>query len=169
MDTFNFDAPQAESDRNYVPNDSLLQPQVMLPAQFSDGRHAAQSEPLRRLMAAILQDALRCFISNIHARRAQQAREFYEAKQWLFGSGAKGPFALENVCHILDLDPKQLRRELFDWRTHEIARREQSLGSVPDAPAGGTRPRKLKRGTAIRGRGVLKRISAASDRGSPSM
>ncbi len=42
-------------------------------------------------------------------------REFYEAEQWFRGSQAEGPFAFENVCHILDLDPNHLRRTLRDW------------------------------------------------------
>jgi hypothetical protein len=131
MDTLNFDAPQAESDRNYASYDSILQPQVILPAQFSDGhRRAARSEPLRRLMAAILEDAIRCFRTNINARRAPRRLEFWEAKQWFFGSEAEGPFAFENVCHVLDIDPTQFRRKLLTWRNSQIASRERSVGST---------------------------------------
>jgi len=123
MSSFNFDTPQAESGRNYTTYDAILQPQVLLPSQFSDSRHRpAQLEPLRRLMAAILEDALRCFQRNINARGIRLRREFLEAKEWFFGSGAEGPFAFENVCSVLDLDPKQLRRNLRDWRTNQSAR-----------------------------------------------
>jgi len=144
MDFSNFDAaPQAESDRSFVPYESIVQPQVILPAQFSGGRRqAAPSEPLRRLMAAILEDAVRCFQKNINARHLSQRREFYEAAQWFFGSEAAGPFAFNNVCHILDLDPRHIRHTLRDWSASRIARREGSFGAVVAGGSGRKRASK---------------------------
>ncbi len=143
MDPLNFGAGcQAESNQNYTRYEAILQPQVILPAQFSGGHHrAAPSEPLRRLMAAILEDGLRCFRKNINARLSRR-REFYEAEQWFFGSKAEGPFAFENVCHILDLDPSHLRRTLRDWSASRIAIRQGSYGAVA---VGGSGPRNAPR------------------------
>ena len=141
MNHFNFDQqPQGDSGRNYTSYDSILQPQLILPTQLRGDRRKA-AESLRRLMAAILEDAFKCFQKNINAQHLSQRREFFEAKHWFFGSNADGPFAFENVCHILDLDPDHIRYMLRNWDPRKTTSRGQSSGDLGDRP---TRDRRLQ-------------------------
>ena len=104
----------------------------ILPSQFSGARRGtAESEPVKRLMAAILQDAIDCFRNNINARTPLRHREHFQARDWLFGSGAEGPFAFENICYVLDLDPTQIRRTLKDFRGRESTESARSSDARP--------------------------------------
>src|SRR5579883_1990881 len=72
---------------------SLFVPEIMTPAQFYDGRRQENDEftPIKRLMMAILEDALRCFQNNAGATSGRRKRLFQEAEEWLCGSGGEGP------------------------------------------------------------------------------
>ena len=55
----------------------------------------ATSARSKKLMMAILEDALRCFQNNADAKGGPRKRLFSEAKQWLIGEGGEGPFSFE--------------------------------------------------------------------------
>ena len=67
-------------------------------------------------MLAVLADALRCYQTGFDTRATSRRRAFLEAKQWLFGARADGPFSFENVCYVLDITPDYLRQMLRNWR-----------------------------------------------------
>jgi len=65
---------------------SLFQPDTLLSAQyFDDRRRKAPLEPVKRLMWAILEDAINCFQDNHRARCGKNKRLFDEAREWIFG------------------------------------------------------------------------------------
>jgi hypothetical protein len=67
---------------------------AVMPAQFyPTRRQAASVEPIMRLMAAILIDAVRCFQRHFDARESNQWQEFREAKSWIFEDMGNGPFS----------------------------------------------------------------------------
>ena len=91
---------------------------AVMPAQFSPARrHVASVEPMIRLMAGILIDAVRCFQRHFDARESNRRQEFREAKSWIFDDMGNGPFSFMDVCDWLEIDPHGLR----DW----IVRRQQ--------------------------------------------
>src|SRR5579875_122194 len=102
---------------------SLFVPEIMTPAQFYDGRRQEDSEfaPVKRLMMAILEDALRCFQNNAGAQNGRRKRLFQEAEEWLCGTGGEGPFSFNTVCETLGIEPEMLRRELLHWRAQQLA------------------------------------------------
>jgi hypothetical protein len=95
---------------------TLLQPDILLPAQYLGHRRQSALEPERALMLAILEDAVRCFQENHQARCGNAKRIFQDAQRWLFGSGDDWLFGFENICAILDFDPQYLRRGLCEWK-----------------------------------------------------
>ncbi len=67
------------------PDEPVLQPNAILPAQFYNGRRgSAGLEPVKRLMMAILIDAIGCYQRNLNPMAGRKRREFKEAESWLF-------------------------------------------------------------------------------------
>jgi hypothetical protein len=97
---------------------SALQPEAVMPVQFYGARRGGeQVEAVKRLMCAILEDALRCFERNLQACTTLRRREFREAENWLFSrSEGEGLFSFENVCDALGVDPNRLRRAISQRR-----------------------------------------------------
>jgi hypothetical protein len=97
-------------------------PDILTPGQYYDGVRADSgcARPIRRLMLAVLADAIRCYQTYANPRNRAQRRLFVEAEAWLMDSKADGPFAFETVCETLDMDPSCLREGLRRWRLQEL-------------------------------------------------
>jgi hypothetical protein len=97
-------------------------PDILTPGQYYDGVRAdnACARPIKRLMLAVLADAIRCYQSYANPRSRAPRRLFAEAEAWLMDSKADGPFAYETVCETLDVDPSCLREGLHRWRLQEL-------------------------------------------------
>ena len=81
---------------------SIFVPDVLTPEQYYDSRRDdSRIAPVKRLMMAVLEDALRCFQNNSDAKNGQRKRLFAEAEQWLCGEEGDGPFSFETVCETL--------------------------------------------------------------------
>jgi hypothetical protein len=72
----------------------------------------AAETPERRLMAAVLRDAIDCFIRDCFAPNRHRKRSYREAEEWFFTGDDHGVFSLDNVCGILNLDPGYIRRTI---------------------------------------------------------
>ena len=94
---------------------SLFQPDTLLSAQyFDDRRRKAPLEPVKRLMLAILEDAINCFQDNHRARCGKSQRLFDEAREWIFGV-SDWVFGFENICSALGFEPQYIRAGLRRW------------------------------------------------------
>ena len=112
---------------DHLTHDSLLSGAI-LPVQFhSERRGSSEDEAVKRLMFAILMDAVRCFQTNLNARAMAKRRMFWEAKYWIFEEKGNGPFSFENVCGALEIGPGQLRRWLRQWRRKKNGEEEAHL------------------------------------------
>src|SRR6202035_4615867 len=101
---------------------NLFVPDVLTPEQFYDSRRDdSRIAPVKRLMMAVLEDALRCFQNNADAKSGQRKRLFAEAEHWLCGEGGDGPFSFEIVCETLGIEPQFLRSGLKEWRSQQLA------------------------------------------------
>jgi hypothetical protein len=117
---------------------SVFVPDLLTPGQYFDSKRRDSSDiPLKRLMMAVLQDAIRCFQKGSHAKTGAKQRYLYEVQEWVFGENGAGPFAFQSVCEILEIAPQYLRKGLAEWlrrRTEgsqesDIGRRNPVLGS----------------------------------------
>jgi hypothetical protein len=93
---------------------------VLLPVQFYS---AAAPTPYHHLLAAILEDAIRCFQKNYGVRTVRRHTIFREAEEWLFDSHSTGFTSSLTVCESLGIDPIQLRRYLHKWKLNKQAGR----------------------------------------------
>ena len=111
MDTTRIDPGDPASD------DLSFRADAVMPAQFYPDRPGSASvEPIMRLMAGILIDAVRCFQNNFEARHPSRRQEFREARLWIFDDRETGPFSFRSVCDSLEVDSRGLRNWIVRWR-----------------------------------------------------
>ena len=93
-------------------------PDVLTPGQYYDGVRAddALVRPIKRLMLAVLEDAMRCYQTYANSRSRAHRRLFIEADAWLMDRQADGVFSFATVCETLGIDPACLREGLRRWR-----------------------------------------------------
>ncbi len=78
-------------------------------------------EPEKKLIFAVLEDAVTCFQKHFVARNKIGMSLFREAKKWILLHG-KGDwlFSFDYICETLDLNPGYIREGLLHWRDHRL-------------------------------------------------
>jgi len=98
----------------------------ILPEQYL-ARRQGEQQPLRRLMIALLEDAILTFQRHLFAQSEAGRRLFSEAETWLMDENPGLPLRFEDVCDVLDLDAGFLRRMLRGWRARAVASGEATV------------------------------------------
>ena len=100
---------------------SIFQPDSVAAAQFDDTmQRSIPLEPEKKLMLAVLEDAVMCFQDNLLTRDRKKRQLFEETELWLFQERSDRLFAFENVCRELNLDPHYVRRGLTRWQESHL-------------------------------------------------
>jgi hypothetical protein len=100
---------------------TLFTPEVLTPDQYYDQRRDdSVMRPVKRLMMAVLEDALRCFQNNATTASGPRKRLYAEAEEWLCGDNSDGPFSFNTVCETLGIEPHYLRSGLLQWREEQL-------------------------------------------------
>jgi hypothetical protein len=109
----------------------------LLPVQYYELIHRRTAlEGERKLMFAVLQDAIHCYLKNMNYRTSRQRSLFLEAQQWFDSScGPKRSslfdlFDFENVCQVLAIGPNQLRERLNLFRLNSQPTRRNRRGPL---------------------------------------
>src|ERR1700687_3328217 len=105
----------------------LFEPDALLPAQFYAafrGGSAVRGE--KRLMLAVLQDALDCYQKYAFSKDSHGRQLFVDADQWISCEDRDWYFSFENICETLEISPAYLRRGVQDWRRDTTV-----VGSAP--------------------------------------
>jgi hypothetical protein len=120
----------------------LMMPDILMPVQYYDGmrRGNPETQAIKRLMFAVLADAVRCFQTYADARSRAGRRMFGETEWWILDRNSDGPFTFEAICEALGIEPDCLRKGLRQWRA------QQSRGM---------NPRRLGRRTNVRREGQI--------------
>jgi hypothetical protein len=106
---------------------SLFQPDTLLPEQYLETfRRKLHLEPEKKLMLAILEDAIACYQKYIFARDGKGKALFREAEDWVQEKGAEGIFSFDSVCETLDFNPDYLRRGMCEWKSKILVERTQA-------------------------------------------
>jgi hypothetical protein len=93
---------------------SLFQPPSLLSAEYFETlRRKTILEPEKRLMLAILEDAVDCFQNNVFPQSLKGRRLFQEAEKWIVEVDRDWFFSFENVCETLELNPAYVRQGLL--------------------------------------------------------
>ena len=91
-----------------------LEPDIFLPSQFyGSGGLSRKLEGEKRLMIAVLKDAVEC-LEKYRGSRNSVARSHYEnAIEWVMDNGTDWLFSFTNICDLLGFDPQYLRDVLL--------------------------------------------------------
>ncbi|MGH7818242.1 MAG: hypothetical protein ACREQ9_00565 [Candidatus Binatia bacterium] len=113
---------------------SLFEPDTLLPSQFFahfKGRGATVRGE-KRLMLAVLEDAVDCYQKYAFAREPRGRELFSEAEEWLFSSDNSWVFAYENICETLEVNADYVRRGLQEWRQRARVGTRSGAASRPE-------------------------------------
>jgi hypothetical protein len=103
------DPPRREHDAAFEP----VEPWIMLPSQTFGGAGAAALSGERRLMAAVLADALHLYLKHARGGSAPSQILFRETERWIESGDRSRLLSFENVCDVLEIDAGRLRRALY--------------------------------------------------------
>lgn len=91
----------------------LFQPDMLLPSQYFDRFHRRrQLDGERRLMLAVLEDAVDMYRKHVAARGGRNRQLFLDAEEWIDDDDRTWVFSFLNLCDVLDLDGEYIRRGL---------------------------------------------------------
>lgn len=108
-----------------------LEPETVLPSQFFERVQIdATLQPEKRLMLAVLEDAVGTYQKLVHVTGRRARRLFVEAEEWFESRERDWPFAFENICEGLGLEAGYIRRGLQRWRDGQMAHPESSAKVV---------------------------------------
>ncbi|MCE2485601.1 MAG: hypothetical protein J4F42_08825 [Desulfurellaceae bacterium] len=112
---------------------AIFEPSVLVPVQFFAGlRHKAPAEGERRLMLAILEDAIECFQKHLWATDRKHRQLHDAAELWFLADEPGWLFSFVNICAAFEIHPSSLRQGLLDWKTRQLAGRAgQRSASAP--------------------------------------
>ncbi len=99
----------------------LFIPDTILPIQYFEAmrrKHLLEGE--KRLVLSVLEDAVECFMKYIGSSTKKGQRLFRDAEEWITLEDKKWVFSFDNVCEMLNIDPKYLRRGLREWKRRQL-------------------------------------------------
>jgi hypothetical protein len=92
----------------------ILEPDIFLPSQFyGTGGLSRQLEGEKRLMIAILKDAVECLEKYRDARNSAGRSHYDNALEWVQDKGTEWLFSFTNICDLLGFDPEYVREVLL--------------------------------------------------------
>jgi len=130
-----------------------LAPAAVLPAQLAPAfRCDATRQPEKRLMLAVLEEAVAAYQKLSCATAPYARREFLEAQSWIESDEMRWPFSFANICEALGLDGTAVRRGLRVWRDRQRALPAELRTHIrhPFRRTNGTRTRTRGRAPGIR-------------------
>jgi hypothetical protein len=112
---------------------NLFEPDTLLPAQFFAAFAREESGVIRerRLMLAVLQDAVECYQKYALARDPRGRMLFDDADEWINSGEREWAFSYENICDVLGLNAEYIRRGLSKWRQQRSPLRRTVARIVP--------------------------------------
>jgi hypothetical protein len=127
---------------------SLFAPLVLTPQQYyDDRRNDIAIRPIKRLMLAVLEDALCCLNKHANAHNGEFRLAYRETVQWFYSEDEKVLFSFNVICQTLGIEPKYLRSGLRRWREMQSSDLNQRrVGRRSPA----TRDRSISSGVTIR-------------------
>jgi len=100
---------------------TLFQPDSLLPVQyFENFRRKVQTEPEKRLLLAVLEDALAAYQKHFSSRGGRGMKLFRETEEWIFREDSTRPFCFTNICEVVGFDPQYIRSGLVKWREMKL-------------------------------------------------
>jgi hypothetical protein len=100
---------------------SLFQPDTLMPEQYLETfRRKLYLEPEKKLLLAVLEDAIACFQKYLFVRDGKGKILFQEAEEWILEEDNDWLFSFDNLCEMLGFEPSYLRDGLIHWKAQKL-------------------------------------------------
>jgi hypothetical protein len=100
---------------------SLFQPDTLMPEQYLETfRRKLYLEPEKKLLLAVLEDAIACFQKYLFSKDGKGKALFLEAQEWISDEDTDWLFSFANVCEMLGFEPSYLRDGLMRWKSDKL-------------------------------------------------
>lgn len=97
-------------------------------------RSSTAHTPEIKLIAAVLEDAIDCYLKYCTAKNRRGKRIFAEAAQWILERDDDWLFGFDNICEMLKLEPDYVRRVVKQSAQARLLN-PSSQQALPDFPA----------------------------------
>lgn len=94
---------------------------VVLPCQFFSSGADPRGEPEKRLMVAVLEEAIAASMAGVGSEHSEQLAVAAEADRWFASDDHAAPFAFRPICDILGLEADRVRELLASWQARRLA------------------------------------------------
>ena len=92
----------------------ILEPDIFLPSQFyGAGGLSRHLDGEKRLMIAILKDAVECLKKYRNTRSSSGRSHYQNALEWVEDKGTEWLFSFNNICDHLGFNPNYFRQVLL--------------------------------------------------------
>ena len=110
----------------------MFEPDTLLPEQYFSllGRKPLQGE--KRLLLAMLEDAVHCFQTYLLAKKPHERRLFQESEEWCNSTDGLWLFSFENICDVLGINPGRMRNALKEWKEEQTLQYAQQGEALVD-------------------------------------
>jgi hypothetical protein len=108
-----------------------FQPDFLVPVQFYDQmRRRSAFDGETRLVFAVLEDAVRCYVRTAGSSRRSDAEQFAEVSAWFNAElGGSHVFSFEYVCDVLNIEPISFRDRLKCLKPRDLPTKQlRSVG-----------------------------------------
>ena len=142
-----------------------FEPDFLVPVQFFDLiRRRSMLDGETRLVFAVLEDAVRCYVKTVNSSRRSDRDQFEEVRRWFHAdAGIHSPFSFEYICDVLEIEPAAVRERLGTMSVTDLPTKQmRSVGRRQVVRTGrSSRKRSVRRstGTYARATGILKSAS----------
>lgn len=114
---------------------AMLEADIIVPSQFFDRIRAERSsQPEKRLMLAVMEDAITTFQKSVHGATRRQRRLLKETEEWISSIDTGWPFSFENICAALDIEANYLRSGLRRWKEILLAQHSRPVVGTAHSP-----------------------------------
>ncbi len=131
---------------------SRFEPDFLVPVQFYDlTRRRGSLDGETRLVFAVLEDAVRCYVKNVNSTRRSDREQFDEVSAWFEARDAgRTPFSFESVCDVLGIEPGTLRKQLKNLTPRDLPTKQlRSVGRRQVVRAGRSASKRARRGAMM--------------------
>jgi len=123
--------------RGAAPCEKAIDTGLLLPVQYVDlvrRNHVIEGE--LKLLLAVLEDAIRCYLRNANAKDGERRRDFVEVRTWFEGGGSASARAARGYFQLRkSLRGAWHRAALPARATADSHDRRSAVTALPDAPA----------------------------------
>lgn len=90
----------------------LIASEIVLPAQYWDDAGDPRCEPEKRLMVAVLEEAVATLLNHSRCVSDVDREAVQEARRWIASNDRSGPFTFATICDVLELETSRVRQAI---------------------------------------------------------